>query len=107
MDNIKAKVDDAFQQLLSCLHPKDSQWLSTQVQQHALLSEFESLLDQEELEISKISHLVARHPDLQAYFDLLSPAAQISDALRSSLRRHLLTQANTLMQDEIHADRNH
>ncbi|AJQ92715.1 hypothetical protein [Gynuella sunshinyii] len=107
MDNIKAKVDEALQQLLSCLHPKDSQWLSNQVQQHALLSEFESLLDQEELEISRISQLVTRHTDLQAYFDLLSPATPVSDALRNSLRRHLLTQANTLMQDEIHADRNH
>ena len=104
MENIRAKVNESFQQLLSCLHPKDRQWLANKVQEQSLLSEFELLLDQEELEMSRISHLVAEHHDLQVFFDLLSPGVVVSEKLQNSIRQQMLNLATDSTQEEMHAD---
>ena len=104
MENIRTKVNDAFQQLLACLHPKDRQWLKNKVHEQSLLSEFELLLDQEELEMSKIGHLVTDHHDLQVFFDLLSPGVEISEKLQKTIRQQMLNLATGSTQEEMHAD---
>ncbi len=104
MSDIHLRVDQALQQILGCLHPTDSRWLKEKVQKQSLLSEFTLLLDQQELEAVSIDAYMADYPELQVYTTLLEPQSQLSERLKSSIRKQLLQLAEVKENEAIYAD---